>query len=614
MSTRTQIDPEFEELLAYIEANRGFDFTGYKRPSLVRRTRKRMQALAIDDYGAYLDHLESNPDEFAELFDTILINVTGFFREREPWEYVQNVLLPRILASKSPMETVRVWCPGAASGEEAYTAAMIFAEVLGGKAPSRLRVYATDVDEDALNKGRLASYTSKEVEDVPERYRRKYFERRGARYEVGPDLRRSVIFGRHDLVQDAPISRVDFLICRNMLMYLNAETQDRVLQKLNLALTDDGYLFLGKSETLPTRLHLFKPVDFKRRVFQRVPRGELREGIRAFAQPDAAGHEAPELLAAAGFEAGAAAQLVVDRQGTLMLANQHARILFGLASSDVGRPLQDLEVSCHPAELRSVIQDAYAERRPVTVRDVSWDGAAGSRVFDLQATPLVSRGGDVLGASVTYVDVTRYSALRDELERSKAALEQAYREVQSTNEELETTNEELQSTNAELETTNEELQATNAELERMNEGLQSTNAELETMNKELREQTSELNRVNAFLETVLTGLGAAVVVLDGDFRVLAWNATAEAMWGLEFEDVRDRSFLGLDLGLPIDALRTNVGMCLKGTGPNEVVLPAVDRRGQRIRCRLQCKPLPEIAANRQGVLLLLEQQPVGGEE
>jgi two-component system, chemotaxis family, CheB/CheR fusion protein len=613
MSTRTQIDPEFEELLAYIEANRGFDFTGYKRPSLVRRTRKRMQALAIDAYGAYLDYLESNPDEFAELFDTILINVTGFFRDGEPWEYVQNVLLPRILASKSPTETVRVWCPGAASGEEAYTAAMVFAEVLGDEARNRLKIYATDVDEAALNKGRLASYTSKEVEDVPERYRRKYFERRGARYDIDPDLRRNVIFGRHDLVQDAPISRVDLLICRNTLMYLNAETQDRVLHNLNLALTDDGYLFLGKSEML-TRPHLFTPVDLKRRVFQRVARGELREGIRAFDHPDAAGHETPELLAAAGFEAGAAAQLVVDRKGTLMLANQHARILFGLASSDVGRPLQDLEVSYRPAELRSVIQDAYAERRPVTVRDVSWDGGSGSRVFEVQATPLVSRGGDVLGASVTYVDVTRYSALRDELERSKTALEEAYREVQSTNEELETMNEELQSTNTELETTNEELQSTNEELETMNEELQSTNAELETMNKEFREQTSELNRVNAFLETILTGLGAAVVVLDGDFRVLAWNATAEAMWGLEFEDVRDRSFLGLDLGFPIDELRTNIGTCLKGAGPNEVMLSAVDRRGQRIRCRVRCKPLPEVAGNQQGVLLLLEEQQVGGEE
>jgi two-component system, chemotaxis family, CheB/CheR fusion protein len=608
MNEVTQTDPDFERLLEYIKTNRGFDFTGYKRQSLGRRTRRRMDALAISSYADYLDYLESNPDEFVELFNTILINVTQFFRDGEPWDYIEQVIAPRIVESKTKAGTVRVWCPGCASGEEAYTAAMVFGEALGGQDWARLRVYATDVDEMALSKGRHALYTSKEVADVPERFRDKYFEREPAGYSFDRDLRRNVIFGRHDLVQDAPISRIDLLVCRNTLMYLNAETQNRVLENFNFALNDDGYLFLGKSEMLLTRPHLFAPVDVKRRVFQRVARGQLREGLRAFAAGDGGLLDSAELLRAASFEAGSPAQVVVDREGVLMLANHEARVLFGLADGDIGRPIQDLEVSHRPVELRSLIEEASADRTTITRRGVGWKTAAGARVLEVQVAPLMSGEGEALGTAVTYLDVTRYNALQDELERSKKALEEAYAQLQSSNEELESTNEELQSSNEELETTNEELQSTNEELETMNEELQSTNEELETMNNEFRQQTTELNRVNSFLETVLTGLGAAVVVLDESLRVLAWNATAEEMWGLRFEEVRNQSFHGLDIGLPVSELSRNITSCLSGGGSNEVTVAAVNRRGKTIRCRVQCKRL-SVAGDGSSVLLLLEEQP-----
>jgi two-component system CheB/CheR fusion protein len=612
MSAQAETDPDFERLLEYLKTSRSFDFTGYKRASLARRTAKRMHALQIDGYDAYLDYLESNPDEFVELFNTILINVTSFFRDAECWEHIRDVIAPCIADSKSGQATIRVWCPGCASGEEPYTAAMIFAEALGPTdAATRLKVYATDVDMAALEKARQAVYTAEELAGVPDEYREKYFEPDGTGYTFDRDLRRNVIFGRHDLVQDAPISRVDLLICRNTLMYLNAETQTRVLENLNFALNDDGYLFLGKSEMLLTRQHLFAPVDRKRRIFRRVPVGEIREGVRP-GRADAVEAGSAELLRAAGFEAGAPPQLVVDRNGTLVLANQDARVVFGLTQSDIGRPIQDLEISYRPAELRPLIAESKTEGRPVTLRDASWEAESGNRVFEIRITPLLSRGGDPLGTSVVYLDVTSYRALQEELEQSKSALEQAYKELKSSNEELETTNEELQSTNEELETTNEELHSTNEELETMNEELQATNEELETMNNEFREQTTELNSVNSFLENVLTGLGAAVVVLDERARVLAWNATAEEMWGLRLDEVRGESFFGLDIGLPVDQLRAPVRSCLDGEGASEVVISAVNRRGTKIRCRAQCRPLSGVTGDQGGVLLLLEEQSPGG--
>jgi two-component system CheB/CheR fusion protein len=596
MTSAAQIDPAFERLFAYIRANRGFEFTRYEHTELARRTRKRLHALEIDTYDAYLDHLESNPDEFAELFDTILTGVTGLFRDRETWQHVESVIVPQILDSKPRPATVRVWCPGCASGEEAYTAAIVFAAALGNGAKA-LKVYATDVDDDALGRARRASFTAEELTNVPEPYRDTYFGRDGVGYAFDPDLRRNVIFGRHDLVRDAPIADVDLLVCRNRLMYLNARKQDRVLRNFELALNDGGYLFLGESDVLLTRAHVFTPVDPGHGVFRRVARGELREGRPAFGSGDVDTAEQADLQAA-GFEASAAAHLVADRNGTLRLANVRARRLFGLAPSDVGRPIQDLDVFYGSAELRSMIHESY-ERGRVTTRELAWKTESGSRVFEIHVTPLGTQGGEVLGVGVTCLDVTRHSLLRKELERSKAALEEAYEKLQSSNEELETTNEELQSTNRELET--------------INEHLQSTNEELEAIHSELRAQTTELNTVNAFLETILAGLGAAVVVLDENFHVLEWNATAEEIWGLKFDEVRDRNFFGLDIGLPVGELRANIAGCLSGDGGSEVVLGATNRGGREIRCRVRCKVLSGVAGNRTGVLLVLEEIPAGEE-
>jgi two-component system CheB/CheR fusion protein len=596
MTGATQIDPAFERLVAYIEASRGFDFTRYDGTSVAGQTRKRMRLLEIDTYDGYLDYLESNPAEFAQLFDAIPINVRGLFRDREAWRYLETVIVPRILDSKPRAETVRVWCPGCATGEEAYTAAVVFARALRDDAKARLRVYATDVDEEALSKARRASYTSEEVRDMPEHYQDAYFVRDGDDYAFDRELRRNVVVGRHDLVHDAPISHVDLLVCRNTLVYLNAQTQDHALANFDLALGDEGYLFLGNAELLLTRTDVFTPVSAEHRVFRRVARDELREGVRGFPPGDAHAAEPADLLHAAGFETAAQAQLVVDRDGILRLANRHARLLFSLAPSDVGRPLRDLGVSGRPVELEPMIQEAY-EEGPVTARNVACNTASGTAVFEVQVTPLVSQVGEVLGAGITYLDVSSYSSLRGELERSKAALAEAY--------------EDLQSSNQELETMNEQLQWTNRELETMNEQLQSTNDELQAMNGEFREQTTELNRVNTFLETILAGLGTSVVVLDDRFQVVALNATAEQMWGLKLEEVRDRSFVELDIGLSVDELLASFRRCLSGEGGSQVVLPSVNRRGEQISCRVQCKPISGLAGDRTGVLLLMEERPAG---
>jgi two-component system CheB/CheR fusion protein len=304
------------------------------------------------------------------------------------------------------------------------------------------------------------------------------------------------------------------------------------------------------------------------------------------------------------------ARIVVDAAGVLDSANQKARALFSINPLDVGRPLQDLEISYRPLELRSLIEQAYTERRSVTQAGVERRFAGGERqYFDVVVTPVFDETQRALGVGITFLDVTRTSRLAAELQRSREEIQTANEELQSSNEELETTNEELQSSNEELETTNEELQSSNEELETMNEELQSTNAELQTVNEELQQRTEELDRLNAFLESVLAGMRGAALVLDLDLAVLSWNRRAEDLWGLRADEALGRPLLSLDIGLPVAQLRDAIRPCVSGESEiREAVLDAVNRRGRKIRCRITCTPL--VAANKKhtGVIVLMDEE------
>jgi two-component system CheB/CheR fusion protein len=616
---------DLESLLDYLKRTRGFDFTGYKRASLERRIAKRMQMIGIATHTDYLDYLEVHPEEFSALFNTVLINVTHFFRDPPTWDYIASTVVPDLIARNDGSSPIRVWSAGCASGEEAYTLAMIFAEALGPDTfRDQVKIYATDVDDDALAKARQATYTEREVADIPPALLERYFEATDGRYVFRKDLRRHLIFGRHDLIQDAPISRVDLLVCRNTLMYFNAETQARILSRFQFALHDHGVLFLGRAETMMTQNTTFAPLDLKHRVSAKIPsrHGSTRDRLLAAAQNgadsaiDAPAGERTRIREAA-LDASTNAQLIVDVNGSLGFANQQARRFFGLSATDVGRPLQDLKISYRPLELRSVIDQVIGARRPVAIREVEWPAASEDvRWFDVHVAPLIEAGGAaLLGVSVSFIDITASRRLRAELEQATHELETAYEELQSTNEELETTNEELQSTVEELETTNEELQSTNEELETMNEELQSANEELHTTNDEIRVRSEELNEVNGFLESILTSLRAAVVVVDAELRVLVWNQRAEDMWGLREDETRGRHILGLDVGLPIERLKQPMRAALNdgdGHGHATFTLDAINRRGRAIECQITTTPLRTRSNAVRGVILVIEdgeQQP-----
>jgi two-component system, chemotaxis family, CheB/CheR fusion protein len=608
----SQADASFETLLLFLKESRGFDFTGYKRSSLTRRVNRRMTQVGVTDYTEYLDYLELHTEEFTALFNTILINVTGFFRDAEAWDYLRAEALPQMLAAKAPDGVLRVWSAGCASGEEAYTLAMVLAEAMGVEQfRRRVKIYATDVDEEALTYARHATYDERQVRNVPAELLEHCFDQVGAQLSFRKDLRRSVIFGRNDLVQDAPISKIDILVCRNVLMYFNAETQARVLSRLHFALAPSGVLLLGKAEMLLSHAELFEPIDLKRRLFRKLPALVPLNGVF---MPEAPVAQSKPLLRGldslrdAALSASPFPQVIVTMDGLVADTNHATEALFDVSKHDVGRPFNDVLLAYRPVELRGYLEQAYVERRTIRLTDIKYAHHGQVYFLDIIISPLIDADAGLLGALLSFHDITESRRLRDELQQTNRQLETAYEELQSTNEELETTNEELQSTVEELETTNEELQSANEELETMNEELQSTNDELQAINDELRNRTDDLNQAKRFMELILNGLRSGVVVLDADMRVLAWSRSAEDLWGLRHDEVIGEHFLNLDIGLPTPQLRPIIRRILAGEAtPHETVVSAVNRRGRNIQVRVATSPLNSVDGSADGAILLMEQ-------
>jgi two-component system CheB/CheR fusion protein len=612
MVERAASDPEFEALLQHIQESRGLDFRGYKRTSLRRRISLRMEALNTDDFAAYRAHLEAQPGEYGELLNTVLINVTSFFRDEEAWAVLRDQVIPAIIAAAEDDRPIRVWSVGCASGEEPYSIAMLLANALGTtEFCRRVKIYATDLDEDALKVARLANYSPREVDSVPPELLERYFERTNNHYVFERELRKCVIFGRHNVVHDAPISRIDLLICRNLLIYLEAETQGVVLPRLHYALNREGFLFLGKAETQLARSSLFRAIDMKHRIFAKVHQ-EWRRPINGSFTASRAGRADPpvpdvRLLEAVLNESGAAL-LVIDDVGLVTLANLPARRLLGVGEADLGRPFQDLPISYRPIELRNPIDEVFRGRRTVRLEDQEYRLTQTEVMrLTIDIRPLQRPDGSVYAILLVFHDQTRMHTLQRELEAAQENLEQSIEELQSANEELETTNEELQSTNEELETTNEELQSTNEELETLNEEARSSNEEMESINEELRIQAEQATSYRVHLESILRAMNGGIIVLDERHHIQSWNRWSENTWGLRAEEVSGTAFEKLDIGLPVHQLRESLIAVQSGNEEQaERHLDGVDRRGRRILCRVRIAALLDEASGIQGLVLVFQ--------
>lgn len=263
----TDSSPEFEALLQYLKHHQGHDLTGYKRSSLTRRLGHRMESIGIDNYRRYLQYLETHPEEPQALLEDVFINFTGFFRDLDFWNALETDFIPKMLAQKTPGTPIRVWSAGCAYGQEIYSLVMLFAEAIGiDRCLHAIKCYATDIDKNAIQRAASGTYNPLEVENLPPNLLQKYFQPTNSGYVFHPGLRRQIVFGHHNLVNDPPIPHIDLLICRNVFIYFNSDVQRAVLSRFHFALKDTGFLALGAAEA--THNHpCFKTINHPQRIY-----------------------------------------------------------------------------------------------------------------------------------------------------------------------------------------------------------------------------------------------------------------------------------------------------------------------------------------------------------
>src|SRR5581483_3652055 len=483
-------DVTLKELLQELAEERHFDFRGYKKSSLERRFRRRMFQLNLSSYAQYGEFVREHPDEVNQLLNTILINVTEFFRDPPAWEILRHEILPSLLKRIKPGHSFRAWSAGCASGEEAYSVAILLAEHFGSRIQEYdIKIYATDVDDDALNSARRGEYSIEATRRVRPEWREKYFHGKGL-LRVNREIRRLVIFGRSNLVQDAPISHVNLLVCRNVLIYFDSDLQKRLLTRLHYALESGGILFLGKSESQLTNSPQFQRLNARWRIFERISsppfnderadrRAEIEEPV---ANPGRSSHELETLKQQQRYllETLRMGVFSLSLDDTITQHNTAVLTLAGLPPTNlVGKRFSDTDVFIRIPQIGGHLQaprvNNELSRFPARVKSGSEE-----KLIEVTIRPLFDERGQRCGTLLYLDDQT----VQEKLQITVEELESTSEELQSANEELETTNEELQSTNEELETTNEELQSTNEELETTNEELQSLNEELETTNQE----------------------------------------------------------------------------------------------------------------------------------
>jgi len=606
---QAQIEAEFqrsaagflEKILFLLRTHTGHDFSAYKKNTIMRRVERRMglhQLPRIDDY---LRYVRENPKEVELLLGELLIGVTNFFRDPPVWEQVKREVLSALRANHPDGATLRAWIPGCSSGEEAYSLAMLFRESLDTidtEQRNKLLIFASDLDKDAISRARAGVYPPGITADVPEARLKRFFVPEGAGYRVSNDIREMVIFAEQNVIFDPPFTKIDFLSCRNLLIYLEPGLQDKLLLLFHYSLNPGGFLLLGSSESVGAASALFSPLSGKHRIYRRldvqahvVPSGmpamfdsagSRLAGVNLRAQGSSA--VAPDLqmlveqLVLAQF--APAALLVSDKGEMLYFSGKTGKYL----EPAVGKPNLNLFAMAREGIMKALSEAFYQsvrENRATTLKRVRIDAGRPAQYVDIVVQPLsepLALKGMVL---VVFRDVaaphpSRRHALADasasEGQRIEAALQElqhAREDARSTREEMQTSQEELKTANEELQSTNEELQSTNEELTTSKEEMQSMNEELQTINNELQIKVAEVSRASNDMRNLLDSTEIAILFLDDALHVRRFTPSTSKIFKLIPGDAgRSITDIVCDLdypGLGADALEVLRTLVFKET-------------------------------------------------
>lgn len=528
----------------------GHDFSQYKRSTMLRRVQRRMQVVGASTGSEYLERLQSKPDEARLLFRDLLINVTCFFRDAEAFDFLRREVIPELLRDKGASDTVRIWTPGCSSGEEAYSIAILIAEALARmQMRPTVQIFATDIDEAMLQKARLASYPQSAVKDVPLELLDRYFFAQDDDFTLTQSVRDMVRVSNHNLIKDPPFSRVDMIVCRNLLIYLNTNLQQRLIPVFHYALRPDGWLFLGSAENIAARNDIFDAVDASARIYRR--RGVHRQSVAMplFVQPlalaatDATHHDnqrrQPDRQDPAArriLERYAPPYVVVNGDSDIIRASSRTGKYLELAEGTPSTKVTDLAKRGLRSGVRAVLEGARTTRKRTVKRDVSVEsGEEQVMLVDVVADPLNEE--EVL---LIFQDAGADREATLDADEQEEGYSQEDR-IKQLEDELDETRSRLRTTVEELETSNEELKSSNEEMMSMNEELQSANEELATVNEELKNKVDLLARANSDLQNFIESTQVPTIFLDRKMRIRSFTPATRGLFRFQDQD-RGRSF------------------------------------------------------------------------
>ncbi|MBK8905014.1 MAG: PAS domain-containing protein [Anaerolineaceae bacterium] len=607
-----------QRILAQVQARTGHDFRQYKRSTILRRIQRRMQLNGYSTLGAYLSYLRHDANEAQSMFNDLLIGVTNFFRDRDAWDVLVEQVLPTLFAGKEAGDSVRVWTIGCATGEEAYTLAMLLVEHAASlDIHPQIQVFASDLDETALTRAREGIYPASIESDVNEERLKRFFVQEGDHYRVRRELREMVLFASHSALRDPPFSRLDLISCRNLLIYLQRGIQETVFEIFHYALKPGGYLFLGSSESAEALPYLFEIVDKGYRIYKtrpwpgehpHVPIMPLRVQSASIADRASSQRRSARRYSEGGISLPSLHQetlesigppsILVDAQyQVLHLSETAGRYLLppkGPITSDLLLLVRD---DLKPT-LRAALFEAFNKNKAVVSRPVAVQFNGERHQVILSVRPRRQNGK--VKAAVERNPVALVVFLEDEhdplallegVEETAAASDQARQDVlvkqleneiyqlreqlQATMEEYESSNEEMKAANEELQSINEEYRSATEELETSKEELQSVNEELQTVNNELKNKLEEISRAHSDLENLMAATEIATLFLDRDLRIQRFTPGVEALFNIRPVD-RGRPIAHLTHMLAYDALKEDARQVLRQLVPLEREVQAND--------------------------------------
>jgi two-component system CheB/CheR fusion protein len=596
-----------QDIIGMLLNHTGHDFRHYKRATVLRRIERRLQVRQVRNLPEYRDLLMSDAAEHKALLDDMLIGVTNFFRDREAFESLERDVIPELFKDKGPADEVRAWVAACATGEEAYSMAMLLADQATlMERPPAFQVFASDIDDHAIDSARAGTYPAAIITDVAPARLRQYFTREDDRYRIRKSLRDRILFASHNLLRDPPFSRLDLISCRNLLIYLNRDVQLRVLQTFHFALKPGGYLFLGSSESADSVAEYFIPVDKKNRIYR------ARGGGRPlhYQNPSSAvyGSRLPEVsrpklagkrqfsyaeLHQRALAQSAPPSAIIDREGNLVHMSEQAGQFLRMVGGEPSRSLLSLVLPELRMELRSAIYQAVQHETSVECRPIELNGDKMAQgPIAMTVRPFRD---DEAEADFLLVLFKQYEEASDKvapvrpdgshdvvLAQLEAELQRKREQLQETIENAEISTEELRASNEELQAINEELRSATEELETSKEELQSVNEELVTVNYELKVKVEETGKANDDLNNLIASTDIATIFVDSGLRIKRFTPRAADLFSIIATDV-GRSLLDLTHKLDYDQLAEDVTATFDTLRPVEREVRSSDGRYYIVR-------------------------------